>query len=79
MTQTANRIEPIVDAIRQLSPAEKARLYDELGWVPAEVEPSDATRKMLDERWAAYQSSPDSAIPWDVAMAQVRAELHGDG
>ena len=56
-----NRSELIREAMRRYIASSRVPLQ---GW----------QRELLDERLAALQKNPDSAIPWDVARAELWPE-----
>jgi putative addiction module component (TIGR02574 family) len=63
--------------VRALPAEEKLQLLDELWQDVARdlesMEVSPAERKLLDERWAAFQNDPSSALSLEQFKTQVRA------
>lgn len=66
-------VDAILDAIRALSPTERAefdaRLATEGAGSP-EISPELA--QLLDERNAAYEANPDRVYTWDEVVAYVK-------
>jgi len=72
-------MEPIVAKFRELKPAEKIRLvqdlWDEIADEVASFPLTEAQRQLLDERIADEEQNPDDAEPWSKAKDDLLREL----
>lgn len=69
-------VDAILDAIRALSPAERAeldhRFATERNANTDAPEISPELAQLLDERNAAYEANPDRVYTWDEVVASVK-------
>lgn len=68
-----------LSAINAMSVDDRIRLAEAI-WDGIEAEQelpqlTDAQKEELDRRIAAYEASPESAVPWEQVEAEVRARL----
>ena len=65
-------VDAILQAIRSLTPAERAELDSRLDAEPAEPEISRELAKLLDERNAAADANPDAGYTMEEVVAYVK-------
>ena len=71
--------EPIIASFRKLPSAEKIRLvqqlWDEIADEAAQLPPTGAQIKLLDERIDEHEENPDDAEPWEQARDELLRKL----
>jgi putative addiction module component (TIGR02574 family) len=67
----------------ELTPSEKVRyvaeLWDRIVADQDELPLSEAQRKLIRERYAAYQANPSAARPWSEVRREIEQQLRSRG
>lgn len=67
--------EPLREAIRELSLAERltllTELWDDIAASTEEVPLTEAQREDLERRLTEYETDPDSGSPWDEVRSRI--------
>jgi putative addiction module component (TIGR02574 family) len=67
--------QAVLEAVRSLPVEDQMRLVSEVqeDWQESDPDLTPELIQELDRRIAAHKANPQSAIPWEVVLAQARA------